>query len=91
MDINRRIDILEKLSFKCYLIKYQQQGFYIVTFLLPQRLQLIMISLQLSTTKGIQKHKIPVKQNKHTAQLTAAHPGLVLTKFGPINEHLLQG
>lgn len=62
-----------------------------MAFLFPHLLQLMIISLQLSTTKGIQKQKIPVKQYKQTAQLTAAHPGLVLTRFDPINEHLLQG
>lgn len=62
----------------------QQQGFSIMALVCLHLLQLILISLQPSATKGIQKHRIPVKQNKHTDQLYAAHPGVMLMKSTPL-------
>jgi hypothetical protein len=43
-------------------------------------MQLIWTSLQSSIINGIQKHKIPVKQNKQTDQLIAVQPIDELTK-----------
>lgn len=73
----------------CYI--NQQHGLAIIYLVLRHRLHIITISLHPSITKGIQKQKIPVKQNKHTAQLAAAHPGDILTMSTPLYEQCGQG
>lgn len=52
---------------------------------------MITTSLQLSITRGIQKKKIPVKQNRNTAQLEAAQPGDKRTISVPRDEQCGHG
>lgn len=72
------------LLFITSILSNQQQDFYTFAFVLPQRLQLITISLHPSAIKGIQKQRRPVKKYKQTDQEIAAHPGDNETVFDPI-------
>ncbi len=54
-------------------------------------MQTIYVSIQDGIQKGTQKQNIPVKINKQTHQLKAAHPAVFLTKLPELNPHITQG